>query len=371
MRHPQYRRWIMVFAMGALVAGCVTVKSDGDGVSSTTEVPATSSTVPAPAYERPSAPRTVGTGFVVGTSIDGTAVYVEQEDSAFPQPGCEGQPQPVLFRLPLDGGRRELLATPDLPVRGQVVRGPAGRVAVVDGCEGFLSRVLVGTETPDGHLQDLRQVPIPESGSRPNPLSLSWSRDGASLLGAQASASGSSRVVRIDPATGAVTSLFPVPGVGRIVLRVAELDGGAIAVVGGGRVEVLGADGRTQSTAEGNDFTIAPDGRSLLVFGRAIARLEAGGRAPVPVAGAEAGREITSAELSPDGRAVVYVTSADGGADNRVRLVLLASRQVVEATGPGQWGRAEFTGDGRAVVFNQFFPAPRFVPDVVLAGFGT
>lgn len=322
-------------------------------------------------YGRPEAPRRVGTGFLDGASPDGRAAYVEEERPEFPEVGCEGQPQPVLVRLDLDDGRREVLATPQLAIRGEVVSGRGGRVVLADGCEGFLSRLVVGTETPDGRLRDLREVPLAEGGGPINPASISWSRDAATLVGAQGSVpDGDPRVVRIDPGTGSVTPLFAVAGLGEVLLRVAELEGGGFAVAGGGRVELRTGDGRRESLADGNDFTVAPDGRTLIVFGRTVALLGVG-QGPSQLVGADSGREITSADVAPDGRAVVYLTSSEGGADNRVRLVTLDDRRMVDVVGSGQWGRVLFSGDGAAVLFNQFFEAPRFVPDVVAVAFSS
>ena len=345
-----------------------TTRAPGDGATTSSTAPTT--TAPAVAYDRPGEPRPVGTGFLTGLSLDGSALYAEELRPEFPELGCEGQPQPVLVRVALDTGRTELLATKDLPIRGEVVHGVDARVAVVDACEGFLSRLVVGTETPDGRLRDLRQVPeLSGDAVRVNPLSLSWSRDGRFLVGAANPPTGGPRVVRIDPASGAVSPVFSVPGLGPL-FRVAELEGGTYAVAGGGRVELRAADGRRTSVADGNDISVAPDRRSVLVFGRTLAYLALDGQGPTTLVSAEAGREITSAEMSPDGRAAVFLSSAQAGEDNRVRIVTLAERRVTQVLGPGRWGRVRFSGDGRAVVLNRFFPGPRFDTELVVVRFG-
>lgn len=378
MRHATpCPRGMAALAVAALVlAGCgdggggaAPRTSTTGGTSSPTSAPVT--TVPAVIpYDRPGEPRTVGTGFLTGVSLEGSAVYAEELRPEFPELGCEGQRQPVLVRVALDTGGADLLATKALPIRGEVLHGPDARVAVVDACEGFLSRLVVGTETPDGHLRDLRQVPeLSGDAVRVNPLSLSWSHDGRFLVGAANPPTGGPRVVRIDPASGAVAPVFSVPGLGPL-LRVAELEGGAYAVAGGGRVELRTADGRRTSLAGGNDLSVAPDSRSVLVFGRALSHLALDGQGPTTLVSAEAGREITSAEMSPDGRAAVFVSSAHGGEDNRVRVVHLAGRRVTDVSGPGRWGRVRFSGDGRAVVLNRFFPGPRSDTELVVVRFG-
>ncbi len=175
--------------------------------------------------------------------------------------------------------------------------------------------------------------------------------------------------MRIDPASGAVSPVFSVPGLGPL-LRVAELEGGTYAVAGGGRVELRAADGRRTSLADGNDLSVTPDRRSLLVFGRALSYLALDGQGRTTLVSAEAGREITSAEMSPDWRAAVFVSSAEGGEDNRVRIASLADRRVTEVLGPDRWGRVRFSGDGRAVVLNRFFPGARFDNELVVVRFG-
>ena len=378
MRHaPPWPRGLAALAVAILVlSGC----GDGDrgatpgtsttrGSGSPTSAPSTTARAAVP-YDRPGELRRVGAGFLTGVSLDGSALYAEELRPEFPELGCEGQPQPVLVRVALDSGRTELLATKALPIRGEVLHGGDARVAIVDACEGFLSRLVVGTETPDGRLRDLRQVPeLSGDAVRVNPLSLSWSRDGRFLVGAANPPTGGPRVVRIDPSSGSVSPVFSVAGLGPL-LRVAELEGGAYAVAGGGRVELRAADGRRTSLADGNDLAVAPDRRSVLVFGRALSQLALDGQGPTTLVTAEAGREITSAEMSPDGRAAVFVSSAQAGEDNRVRIVTLAERRVTEVLGPGRWGRVRFSGDGRAVVLNRFFPGPRFDTELVVVRFG-
>ena len=80
------------------------------------------------------------------------------------------------------------------------------------------------------------------------------------------------------------------------------------------------------------------------------------------------GQQVTSASLSPDGRAVVY-NFADSDGTNEISLLTVADTQNYKLAGPGPLGRVFFTGDGTAVVFNQFRPAPDFVADVGVVRF--
>lgn len=112
-------------------------------------------------YAKASTPQVVGRGLVEVVTPDGKALVVSDENERFQEPGCEGLPEPVLVRLPLGGGEGEVLEpSPGEPLRGRLLRGPGGRVALVDGCEGFLTSISVAEEAPDGRLGRLTKVPI-------------------------------------------------------------------------------------------------------------------------------------------------------------------------------------------------------------------
>lgn len=350
--------------------GSSTVTGPGTSVTPTTAVPVD--------YTKVAPPRTLGTGTVVGTSRDGSAIYVEEEDPSFPEPGCEGQPAPVLFRLPVAGGDRQLLATKAQPIRGEVARAAGDKIAVVDGCEGFLSAIYVGTDTAEGRLGAITEVALPDGsdGSRPAPSSLTWTADGNGLVGAdnlasQQGGSDGTPIVRLDPSTGKVSELFSVPGIETGVAQVAELADGTLAVAGGGRVQIFDTGGKLVTKADGNGFALSPDRRTLAVFGSALSRLDVGGQGPQPLVPPKAGRQITSAEFSPDGRAVAYISSGDAGNDNQVELVVVDSRQVVPVVGPGPYGRVYFTGDGEALAMNRFQSTPANTFPVTLVTFGS
>ncbi len=156
----------------ALLVASVVVTLGACGGDGEQSAPTTSSTVPpmtttiAPDYSRPSSPTQVTTGLLEGTSPDGSALYVSALDQALSPRGCEGQPEPVLFRMPLSGGARQAVGSPGEPVRGTVLRGADRRIALVAGCEEFLSVVRVGTESPDGQLRELRRLDLGQLGPR-------------------------------------------------------------------------------------------------------------------------------------------------------------------------------------------------------------
>lgn len=377
-RLPWLKSFALVIALAVTGAACGdddtgVIDNGSSTVTTAPEATVTPTTAVPVDYTKVAPPETIGTGVVVGTSRDGSAVLVEEEDPSFPEPGCEGQPAPVIFRLPVTGGNRELLATKAQPVRGLVERAAGAKVVLIDGCEGFLSELYVGTDTPDGHLGQMTEVDLAD-GSRPASGSLTWSADGTALVGADNfpddEGSGGTPVVRLDPVSGQVTRLFTVPGIETGVAQVAELADGTYAVAGGRRVQIFSASGELKAKADGNGFALSPDRRTLAVFGAGLSRLDIGGPGPNPLVAPKAGRQITSAEFSPDGSVVVYVSSAEGGEDNKVELVTVASGQVVPVVGPGPYGRVYFTGDGKAVAMNRFQITPSNTFPVVVVAFG-
>ncbi|MGH9269331.1 MAG: WD40 repeat domain-containing protein, partial [Acidimicrobiales bacterium] len=316
----------------------------------------------ASAGRRAGPPVAAGTGVVVGTSADGSAAYVEEIDPAVSRSGCEGRPEPVMFRLPLTGGPKELLGTPRSPLRGLVVRGGGGRAAVVDACEGFLSALRVGNEAPDGRLSDLKVVDLPGGASRPLPAGVGWSVDGTVLL----LASGSS-VVRLDPATGASSKVFDVTGGRGVLSQVAELADGSYVVGGRRQVSLRDRKGVVRATFEGDGFTVSPDGRRLVVLAAdgALSVFENGSGTPSALLGADPGATVEVAQFSPAGDAVVFVRT--NGAESTLSVVPVVERRAVLVSSRGPFGRPYFSGDGRAVVFNQFETGPDRVTQVVVS----
>src|SRR5207253_1282471 len=111
--------------------------SDADAPSTTTERTGVLHAGPA---------TTLTTGYLGRSSPDGSAVFVEAVDPTLSQTGCEGQAEPIMFRAPMAGGDRVPVLVDGATVGGDVVRGPGGRVALVDPCEEFVSDLTLGTE---------------------------------------------------------------------------------------------------------------------------------------------------------------------------------------------------------------------------------
>lgn len=320
-------------------------------------------------------PEEIGTGLLDGASLDGSAVYVEEPDPQFPEPGCEGQPESVMFRLPVDGGEREVVGGGETPLRGNLVRGGSdGRVAVVAGCESFFTDLFVARESEDGRLSEVTAVTpagIPENFLL-NTSSFSWNRDGDRLLAAlqhqDAPDGDPSQIVTIDPESGEVTKLFDAEQ-GTGVFGVGQLEDGTYVVSTNLVVTYRDEKGTVKAGFQGKDFEIAPDRRSLVIFGKNIFVGTQGETKATELVTEEAGREISSVAFSPDGSAVALNRYLLDGGQVEVGIATIEDRKFTSVVTGGQYGRSYFTGDGRALVFNQFGSEPDFTTKVYLARF--
>src|SRR6266852_3887676 len=320
--------------------------------------------------------REIGTGYLVGTSLDGSAAYVSDVD-ATSKPGCEGRPRSMLFRLPVTGATRELLADSSAGVS----RGPGGHVALAEYCEEFFTSLQVGTESPDGHLSDLKAVELRVNG-QPTPSRFSWSSDGTHLLGWATGPEGpptpaTGKIWSIDPATGAASELFDI-GSGPVV-AVAQLAGGTYVVSVGlasvdpatgssYRIALRDTTGVEQAHLDGDGFAIAPDGRQVAVFGIGVSLIAPGQTAPTGLVGPDPTGRVTSAGFSPDGRAIAYIVTE--GQDHRVSIVTIPNRTVTPVPAPGFVASALFTGDGAALVLSTLSGELRDKTTVLLVPFG-
>ncbi len=340
------------------------------GATTSNPTSTTTTTIEAIDYHRLGSPRLLSRGFLGRTSPDGTALFVLAVDPDLSQVGCEGQPEPITFRVPTDGGARQPELVDGATIRGTLVRGPGGRVALVKACEGFVSEVLVGSEAADGTLGDLRPMPLfREQGTL---AGFGWSTDGRRLLAGRNNLTQETPadLVSIDPVSGAVTLVFTVDGdESRAVTQVAQLADGTYVVAGYGSVSLRGADGTVSARTRGFGFDVN-GGSTVAAYGEGIVLLTSGGPRTVVPAGPEA--TVITASFSPDGDALVYTVGADGV--ESVAITTLADDRTTTVEGPpGRHLRALFTGDGRAVAFNrQPDPTadPGADPEVVLVPVG-
>ncbi len=341
---------------GTLLAGCGDPPSS-PGPTTTEPTTATTATTSAPPttveavdYHRFGDPKVLTNGFLGRSSADGTVLFVEAVDPELSKPGCEGQPEPVMFRVPTDGSPRAAVLVDGATIRGTVVRGPEGRVAVVKGCEEFVSDVLVGSEAADGTFADLRRVPlVRESGFLSG---FGWSADGQRLLAGRNNLTQETPadIVSIDPTTGASTLVFTVDGAeSRAVTQVAQLPDGTYVVAGFGSVSLRDSTGAARARAPGFGFTVS-EASGVAVYRDGVVLLSDGG--PRTVVPAEPGVIVITAAFSPDGAALVYTSGPEGV--ESVAVTTLADGRTTTVEGPaGRHLRALFTGDGRAVAFNR------------------
>jgi hypothetical protein len=354
------RLWVRLFlGLCVLLGGCV---------AESPVVPATPSPTPTPTveprdYHVHGQPEEIGTGTLEKMSLDGSAAYVSDTDTAFPEPGCEGQPEPVLFRLPLSGGRRELLGDGKTPLRGNLVRGPGGRVALVDQCESFFQALAVGKETPDGHLTDVKELKLARKEGEGNlaPFSFSWTPDGKSLLAAindpEAPDGGPSRLVSINPDTGAFTELFTGEG-GSGVFQFAQLEGGTYVMSSNRLVSFRDNQGRIVAGFPGNGFEIFPDNKRVAIYGETLAVATEGSKVIEALVPNRPDYEISSASVSPDGRAIAFNRYALQTSDVEILVVTVEDSKTSSVIAGTAYGRAIFSGDGKGLGFNEFVAQP-------------
>jgi hypothetical protein len=339
-------------------------------------VPATPSPTGEPRdYHAFSSPKEVGPGFLAGMSLDGSAAYVADTDDAFPQPGCEGQPESVLFRLPLSGGARELQGDGKTPLKGNLVRGPDGRIALVDLCEGFFQGLAVGKESPDGHLTEVKEVMLTrrEGEGPPAPFSFSWTLDGSSLLAAindpDAPDGGPSRLVSINPDTGAITELFTGEG-GSGVFQFAQLEGGTYVMSSNRLVSFRDEEGGIVAGFPGNGFEIFSDNKRVAIYGETLAVATEGSKVIEALVPNRPDYEISSASVSPDGKAVSFNRYALQTSDVEIGVVTVEDSKRSSVVAGTSYGSAMFSGDGKALGFNEFVSGPDFSVRVLLVQLG-
>lgn|GEM_PF-2784363 len=299
-------------------------------------------------YDRFGAPRPLTHGYLGRSSPDGSALFVEAVDPVLSKPGCEGQPEPIMFRVPTDGAARQPVLVGGATIRGDVVRGPVGLVAVVKACEELVSDVWVGTEAADGTLRDLTPVPLDqEQGAL---AGFGWSADGTHLLAGRNDPTQATPavVVAIDPATGATTDLFPLDGLeAKAVTRVVELIDGTFVVAGYGEVVLRDATGASLARAKGVGFAVG-SGASFAVYGDGMIVLVGG--IPHTIVHHKDGIVLGTAAFSPNGEAVVYTAGPTGV--EAVVVTDLADAGTTVIGPPGRYLRAIFTGD-RAIACNR------------------
>ncbi|MGQ0679664.1 MAG: hypothetical protein ACT4OM_08435 [Actinomycetota bacterium] len=328
-----------------------------------TDEPAGDSTSPEKEidYHSIAQPKPVGTGFLVETSLDGSALFVTDTDPTFPQPGCEGQPESVLQLLNLASGTRELLRNGDKPLKDQLFRGPAGQTAMVDICEEFFVALQVGRESAGGQINNVTVVdPALDAGSELfAPFSFSWSNDGrilAAIADIRAPDGNPPRLVAINPESSEITDLFE-GNHGTGVFQFAQLAAGTYVESSNRVVNFRNSAGDLLAAFPGNGFTVTPDRTGVVTYGEVLATVSEGQSEATTLVPRKPGWEISSANVSPDGRAVAFNRYHLEGGMNEIGIVTIDDYRFTMITSGDGLGEPRFTGDGKALAFNLFDPA--------------
>lgn len=331
---------------------------------------------PAVDYHMFETPEKLGTGLVDGATPDGTALYIEEPDPAFPALACEGQPGSVMFRQPLDGSDRTVVENGTEPLRGRLVRGGSGdRVAVVAACESFFTDLSIAEQAEDAALSDIKKVqPAVPEGFLLNPSTIAWARDGRRLLAAiqdvDAPDGDPAQIVSIDPASGKITRLFEAEQ-GTGVFNVGQMQNGDYVVATNLVVSFRDRTGDVVASFQGHDFQISPDRRRMVVFGRTV-RLATQGRSKAPVIVPEKeGMEVSLAEFSPDGQAVAFKRYALETGQVEINVLTLDDRKVTNIVTGDEYDRPVFTGDRKGLAFNLYTGEPDYLTEVYVARFET
>jgi hypothetical protein len=295
----------------------------------------------------------LGDGLVEAMSPDGSNVIVSRVVDGLSAPGCEGQPEPVLVLVPVAGGEA-VPALPDDPqYNGSITDLGSGQVALVAGCEEFLSGIVVANQAPTGALSAATEVPSP-TGQPIDAILDIGAADPAALvaLASRFGATGNeTAVVSIDLATGVTTEL----------LRTAETDylfgvlaDGTYAIGDGVEVRVVHPiTGQELSAYPGEFLAVSPDGRTLAVVGPGVV-LVAPPAAPAPLLEPAAGEApVIDAAWAPAGDRLAIVRR---GVEDTLAVVDRAG-QVTELDTARRIVRLAWSADGSVLAYTRLLEA--------------
>lgn len=328
------------------------------------------STIPAYDHNQPGTLEKAGPGEVVAVSLDGSALIVSDFDGRVDETGCEGMVEPILLRAPFEGGRREPVGfgPEGDPLSGSVVRGPDGQVAIVDVCEGFLGRIIVGHENPDGTFGDLAEFDHPLPGEA---FVTGWSASGDELLAIAWVQDGETRraAVRVDVTTGEMTEI-----VRGELHDVGELwDGSIVVAEDGGTIRAMDLRGGRQWGVPGELFAISPDRKTVaVVHADSIELLPAGGESR-PIAHLGAYERVSYMDWSTSGETLAYLVEPSDTTANPVEgdvYVITPGAEPVRVTPESaRYGGAVFSPRGDLLAFTRYRFDPDFSAEALLTRF--
>lgn len=156
----------------------------------------------------------------------------------------------------------------------------------------------------------------------------------------------------IDPQTGAVTELFS-GGQGSGVFQVDQLENGTYVVSSNRVVTFRDATGKITSTFKGNGFTLTHDRRSVVMYGEQLTIASQSGAKARLLIGQKEQHEISGADVSPDGNAVIFTRYNIFNGMSELGLVTVADAEFSSIVTTMGLGESFFTGDGRGVAFTR------------------
>ena len=213
-----------------------------------------------------------GSGTPVAVDPSGRFLYVV-DDAPGDGLGCEGGDNLTLYVEPIEGGaRRPAVAGVEVGGAGRtdLVFGPDGDVVVITSCEGFTSRVVVGTVGDDGTIEDA-SVLDPTASDQPggpnggrNLVDVAWQAPGvlvASTL--DYTDTGQERhLITFPPEPSASVSDLGPSG----VIWLVPIDGDTLATVSDDGT-VRAGDRVLGATTESFGIEAGPDRSLLAVYG--------------------------------------------------------------------------------------------------------
>lgn len=231
---------------------------------------------------------------------------------------CPGTPPRSLERVSLpDGARTPVDGGAGVGRIADVGATSSPRLVLTATCDGVLTAVRTATLGDDGEVRDLTDVPPAPELSQIDPETVQWATGADALLALAYADDDTARVVGIGP-DGEVTDVAPTPP--GTILGLGVLDDGRYVYRQGVSAGVLVADatGDVTATFEGREgFAVAPDGRTLAVFGPA----------GLAVAGSDGSMTsllddaVSGAAWTLDGRAIVVAVGSRGVPEADVRIV--------------------------------------------------
>ena len=316
-----------------------------------TPAPVTESELPLIDYSQISEPLDLGSGIALAINAEATHAWLFDADPNNPELGCEGVPANTIYAVSLTTGERTQAVDSGLGTSGsELVQGPDGRIAVIEGCEGFTFALTLGRER-GAQIGDLQQLALPAGVGRV--FGSGFAPDGTFWF-----------------AAGDFEQSFQI-----------------FAVSPGGDLEVVGAFDDAPAEA----FAVLADGTPVVAGGGEIRAVTEGGLAPIAdtsslgfvsrivvtadnavILGADGSawlnpsdgtieplfdRQVFNLDVAPGPRANAAIAYTESRAEGGVELfVQTSSTGPTVSLGDGLFSQPVFSADGRVLLYNSGIP---------------